>query len=386
MGSERRLVSLSKVPSQRLSWLWQDRIPLGAITILEGDPEQGKSTITCDLIARVTTGRPMPFATKKLPPAGAVLLPAEDMVGAVIKPKLRAAGANLRRIRVDDRSSSAAPLVLPGDLDVIAEAIEEVSAKLVVIDPISAFLGQSQGSDQNVRRALGPLAALAERTSCAIVLLRHLTKANSANALYRGTGSIGLIAVARSVLRTISDPTSTDRYQHILATVKANLADAPSLVYRTVRENNATTIEWLGESTHTLSSVSRAADERSQIEEAMVVLYLILRDRPVPSKEVFRRAADAGVSRRTLYRAKKLLGVHSRRRGAGCFFRWDWYPPTDEARIAEVMELAKDYDEPADPCPPTGNPGSLSQDPPSPAAGEPSPTVSSGALPLQSDG
>ena len=156
-------------------WLWDGRIPMGGITLLEGDSGEGKTAITHDLIARVTTGTPMPITGNVVGPAGVVLLQAEDLLAATTRPALEAAGADLARIMVfDKRRFAEAPLLLPKDVDIIETAIEEVQAKLIVLDPLPAFLAGSSNSEHFVRKALGRLAALAESKnmlrllSCAI--------------------------------------------------------------------------------------------------------------------------------------------------------------------------------------------------------------------------
>ena len=173
----RRLVSPSDIRECPARWLWHNRIPLGSITALDGDPCSGKSTITCDLAARITTGRAMPECNQALPPAGVVLLQAEDNLATTVLPNLRAAGANMDRIRLFDRNLFVSqPFVFPEDLPLIESAAYEVHAKLVVIDPLTAFLSGNVSSDMSVRKTFGPLAAFAERCDLAIVVVRHLRK------------------------------------------------------------------------------------------------------------------------------------------------------------------------------------------------------------------
>lgn len=345
MGTDPRLVRLHKIQSEPVTWLWNNRIPLGALTIVEGDPGQGKSTLLYDVAARVSKGRPMPFCAEEPTPGGVVVLTGEDSVATTVRPSLKEAGANLRRVMVYDRRRGD-PLTFPDDLDVIEDAIGAVNAKLVIIDPISAFLAVSLSSEHQVRKVLGLLARLADQANIAIVLLRHLTKFVSPNAVYRGIGSIGLIGAARSVLVATNDKTTPDPYHHVLHLVKSNLGAAPDVVYRTARSGQTTTIQWLGERLPSCSDASTALVHQSMEEEALVVLYHILRNGPLPADEVVRRARKARVSERTLRRAKSRLGVPSRREGSGWSMRWYWLPPTDQARIAEVLSLAQHYELP----------------------------------------
>jgi len=316
--NERELISMSDVKPEAVQWCWHDRIPLGGITLLDGDPGDGKSTILYDLSARVTTGRPMPFSDDFVGPAGVVLLQAEDLLGATVRPNLEAAGADLSRIAVFDRRRfSKNSFDLLKDISIIEKAIESTGAKLVVIDPLPAFLG-NPNSEASVRKALSELAILAEAKKLAIVIVRHLTKGRSSQSKYRGSGSIGIIASARSALFVGHDPSSDDPHQHVLALNKSNLADAEPLSYRTVKQGDTITVEWLGKSTHTVDVLSESGADGfgySQLDEACYVLFTILSEHgePIPAKEVQEKAKAALVSLRTLKRAKKKLRVTSRR-------------------------------------------------------------------------
>lgn len=337
--SDRKLIFMNDVDSEAIRWLWTDRIPLGGITLLDGDPGKGKSVLLYELAARVTTGRSMPFSDDVVGPAGVVLLQAEDLLGATVRPNLEAAGADLSRIAVFDRRRfTEEPFVLSNDIPVIENAIDSIGAKLVVIDPLPAFLS-NPNSEAIVRNALSKLAVLAEERSLAVVIVRHLTKGKSSNTKYRGGGSIGIIGAARSALFVGDDPSSDDPHQHVLALNKSNLADAVSLTYRTIKRNDAITVEWLGESQHTVDFLSESSADRfgySQLEEACYVLFTILSEngQPMPAKEVQEKAKAALVSPRTLKRAKKKLGVTSRRAVVES-------DKSDETVILWVWELPK---------------------------------------------
>jgi AAA domain-containing protein len=200
--SRARVVRLADVQPERVEWLWPGRVPAGMITLLDGDPALGKSTITIDLAARVTTGAPMPLTTADDSKPGiigdVVILTAEDHLGATVRPRLDAAGGDARRVHVLTGIARAAdpdaPIVLPTDVAELETVIRDNKARLVVIDPLMAFLGADIDSyrDQDVRRALAPLAKVAAATGAAIIIVRHLRKSAGA-ALYRGGGSIGII-------------------------------------------------------------------------------------------------------------------------------------------------------------------------------------------------
>jgi hypothetical protein len=326
------LVRVATVQPERVEWLWDGRIPCGNITLVDGDPGLGKSTFTLDLAARVSTGRAMPDGALGLL-GGVVLVSAEDGLADTIRPRLEAAGADLERVAVltSIRGENGSLPELPEDVLGIENAIREVRAVLLVLDPLMAFLSGHVNAhrDQHVRRALAPLARMAERARVAAVVVRHLNKGSGANPLHRGGGSIGIIGAARAGLLIARDPDTEDL--RVLALVKSNLGPRmPSLGFRIVTtESGVARIEWLGESSHTterLLAEPVTPEERSALEEAVDVLREILQDGPVESNEVRRQAQAAGIADRTVWRAKAALGVRSKK-GRGGRGGWVWSLP-----------------------------------------------------------
>ena len=326
-----RFVRLTQVEERQKTFLWDGRIVRGGITVLDGDPGNGKTSIMLDIAARVTTGRQMPFCEHGSGPAGVVLLQGEDSLGQDVRPNLRAAGADLDRVLAYDRSVDLGnPMTFPHAVSVLDEAVRESGAQLVVIDPVACFLEGNMQNDQSVRKALGPLSEMADRHNLAVVLVRHLTKNGRGNPLYRGAGSIGIIGAARSGLIVGDDPSRDDKYEHVLAHYKGNRGSAGSLAYRTVRRNDGTiTIRWLQSSNCEADDIVAAVPkhERTALQEALEVLAEILSDGPLPAKEVVQLATDAQVSKRTLLRAKAKLGVKSRKVGGGPNAGWLWELP-----------------------------------------------------------
>ncbi|MBI4491733.1 MAG: AAA family ATPase [Chloroflexi bacterium] len=341
------LVSLADVQPERVSWLWPGRVPLGKLTVLDGDPGLGKSAITTDLAARVSVGGTMPDGARSDldGPAGVVLLSAEDDLADTIRPRLDAAGADVSRIvalkavlRLEpspdpERPATARPdLPTVADLDAIREAIARVDARLVVVDPVMAFLPSATNSfrDADVRRVLAPLAALAAETDVAVVAVRHLNKATGGNPLYRGGGSIGIIGAVRSGLLVAPDPDLPDGARRILASSKSNLSEPPpALAYHLEAvAGGAVRVVWEGAVQHTASSLlaqSADGEERGALAEARDFLRELLADGPSPAKDVQREARAAGISEITLRRAKTALGITPTKQGmAG---PWTWQLP-----------------------------------------------------------
>ena len=335
------LVRLASVEREAVRWVWGGHVARGKLHLFEGDPDLGKTTLTLDLGARISRGAPMPDGSPGIGPAGVVIMGAEDGLADTVRPRLEAAGADLERIvaltAIVDGDGERMP-ALPLDLGAIEAAIADVDAVVVIIDPLMAFLDGTVNSwrDQDVRRALAPLARLAERTGCAIVLLRHLNKSGGAHAMYRGGGSIGIVGAARVALLVAADPDDGER--RIMATVKNNLAPhPPSLAFRLVGDEatGAARIEWLGESEHCASALlairSDDPDEGGALAEAVEVLRTILADGPVAARAAEKEAtAGAGVTRATLLRARKVAGVIAEKVGqpgeSGQFWQWRLEP------------------------------------------------------------
>lgn len=317
-------VLMSEVIPERVSWLWPGLIPQGKLTVLDGDPGQGKSTLAFNISARVSRGHAMPDSSGGGEPAGVVILSAEDGLGDTIRPRLEAAGADLAKINSlptcpDDNGGH--PPVLPDDLEWIEKAIERVDAKLVIIDPLMAYLSSKTNAhrDQDVRRALARMADLAEETGAAILVIRHLNKMSGGSALYRGGGSIGIIGAARSGLLVGRDPGQEENGEgRVLASTKCNLAAKPeslSFHLEAAEVNGIPTsrIVWDGASSHDANTLLAQVDdsERGALEEAAEVLKSILEAGQVPADEVKKQYRQAGISDATARRAKDALKVKS---------------------------------------------------------------------------
>jgi hypothetical protein len=340
-SEEELSILLSTVQPERVEWLWPGRIPLGKLTIIDGDPGLGKSVLTLDLAARVSRGLPMPDGSPGRQ-GGVVLLSAEDGLHDTIRPRLDAAGADCSRILALDlvlaeggHGKEKRPPVLPVDVPYLAAAIKRVGALLIVVDPLTAFLGAQVNAhrDTDIRRALLPMARLAEETAAAVVVIRHLNKLAGGDPLYRGGGSIAIIGAARSGLLVAEDPDNADR--RVLAATKCNLAKLPpSLGFElTPADNGSFRVGWIGESAHTaegLLAVPKDGEEQNAIRDAVEVLRTILSAGQRTADDVKREARKAGISERTLARAKATLKVKSNLVGFGKDGQWYWSLRTPE--------------------------------------------------------
>lgn len=349
------LVTLSTVTPERVAWLWAGRLPYGKLVVLDGDPSVGKSTLTCDLAARTSTGAPWPDGSPGGAPAGVLLLSAEDGLADTIAPRLAAAGADATRVHalvtVTLANPDGEPLVstpsLPRDLPRIEEIVVEYGVRLVVVDVLMAYLNGKVDAhrDQDVRGVLHQLAAMAERTGCCVILLRHLNKAGGGSPLYRGGGSIGIIGAARAAFLVARDPEDAER--RIFAVAKLNIAsEPPALAYRLVDapEHGCARVEWEDAPTdHTAAGLLAAPsteEERDERDAVAAWLTDYLTGKPMGSlaKEVYREGNREGHSRDALKRAKRKAGVESVKDGMNGGWVWRLVSDTDHEGSTEGSE------------------------------------------------
>jgi hypothetical protein len=285
-----------------------------------------------------------------------MILSAEDGLADTIKPRLEAAGADTSRIsslgtvwEVKGGSRHERTLSLPEDIPLIEREIRRVEAKLVIVDPLMAFLPKKIDAhkDQDVRRALAPFASMAERTGVAVQVVRHLSKSEGTSPIYRGGGSIGIIGAARMGALVAKDPKDEER--RVLAPTKNNLAVHPKGLLYDLEEadNGAVRVIWAGASDYLASDLLQSArvDRADALREAEDFLVSLLSDGPVPKATVEEEAKAANISPGTLRRAKSSLGVIAEReneiggeRGSG---RWVWKLPAAEetGRGAQLHDI-----------------------------------------------
>ena len=325
------LVRANEIVSRPRLWLWPDRIPLGCLSILDGDPGVNKTTLTCYIASRVSLGRPLYGSDESQPRGTVLLLEGEDSLDET-RDRLQASGADLSRVLIFDKTTGT--VTLPDDIPWLDTTIRENQVRLVVIDPVFDFLGPNANSDQAVRRALRPLMAMAEHRGVAVLLLRHLNKSANQNPLYRGLGSVALIATARYGLLVAADPSDPDR--RVLAQTKPHLnTTAESLSFRPIFRNGGVAIEWLGTSTFSATDLLAAGGQhRRSLEEAMVFVYATLNEGPMRAGEIYSLGIGDGHARRTIRRALETLADWERVGfGAGGYTRWSLLPDNEEAFV-----------------------------------------------------
>jgi hypothetical protein len=320
------LIRADQIETEQVQWLWNDRIPFGAITILAGNPGLGKSLLTVWLAARLSRGE-----LDGGVPGSVLFSSAEDSLGQVIVPRLSAAGAVMERVHFVeiDRDGIKTPPLLPDDAAALGDQLSEAGARLIVLDPLMAhFAGRiNSWKDQEIRSALVPLKVVAEQTNAAVVVVAHLNKGNSTDPLHRLGGSIGLPAAARSVLllgRDPDDPDGVEGDRRVLAQVKSNIG--PKATSVAFRIEDIATDAWQsgrivedGYSPHTGEDLLREDEPARGSKRAAAIEFLLdrLADGPRSVKELEAEAASLQISKTTLNRARKELQIISDKSGFG---------------------------------------------------------------------
>jgi AAA domain len=312
-----------------LDWLWKGYLATGKIALLDGDPAMGKSLLMLDLIARLSRGAAMPDGSIPPQPLTSMLISAEDDLADTILPRAQAANADLSRLIVPDFGDQLPRL--PHDIPALEESIVEHHVKLVVIDPLMAFLppNVTASVDQCVRQALSPLATIAIRHNCAIKFVRHLTKRQPSRAIHRGQGSMGIVAAARTAWFVAPNPSDPDG--RVLTVSKSNVGrQPPALGFRVVESpSGQPVIEWTGpvnQSADNLCEKKRSTQVKPR-DRAIDWLKRQLADGPKKCADLYAAAAEVGIPERTLDRAKEQLPARSHRTYdyESCRGEWFWY-------------------------------------------------------------
>ncbi|GMQ58625.1 hypothetical protein AN1V17_30200 [Vallitalea sediminicola] len=306
MDTELKLIRMDTIEAIETKWLWYPYIPFGKITIIQGNPGEGKTTFILAIASTLTTGGTLPLG-KALEPCHVIYQTAEDGLGDTVKPRLISNNADCSKVLVIDESEKE--LTLTDER--IEEAIRQIGAKLLIIDPIQAFLGARVDMHRanEVRPIFKKLGDVAEKTGCAIVLIGHMNKNMAGKSLHRGLGSID-IAAARSVLMVgrIKD----DKALRAVVQIKSNLApEGCSIAFELDRDNG---FKWIGEYNIDADSLLQGtAPNNSPIREAEHFIKAILAEGSVKSSVIYTKAKEEGIAKRTLDTAKKNLKVKSSR-------------------------------------------------------------------------
>lgn len=316
---ELELGTMDQVVLQQVQWLWEPYIPFGKITIIQGDPGEGKTTLALRLAAACTTGQPLP-GMEALEPFNVIYQSAEDGLADTIKPRLIDAGADQKRILYVKEDKKALTLLD----ERVEEAICKSDARLMILDPIQGYLGSRVDMNRanEIREVLNRVSAVAERTGCAIVLIGHLNKATGISSAYRGLGSIDFRAAARSIL-LVGSLRNEPNVRIMVHDKSSLLPKGKSMAFCLGDEKGFRWLEGYEDvSANALLCGSNPDTKVAAAEE--LIRELLSEGDEVPSEEIFSRAKERGISARTVNAAKKNIpGIHSVRRGNSWCWRLD---------------------------------------------------------------
>ena len=322
-----KLINMEQVEIEKIDCLLYPFIPFGKVTIVQGDPGEGKTTMVLQIIAKLTKGEAvlpsdsdesdLEEKTMALEPVNVIYQTAEDGLGDTIKPRLLSAGADCSRVMVIDDNAQALTMMDAR----LEEAIIKTKARLVVLDPIQGVLGTAVDMHRanEIRPLMKRVAVLAEKYHCAIILIGHMNKNSNGKSSYRGLGSIDFQATARSVL--IVGRIKDEPEIRVVCHVKSSLApEGKSIAFRLDKDIG---FEWIGEYDISADDLLSGDNRGQKIHAAKEFLKEILASGSVAQTKVAEEAESRRIKKKTLWNAKKELEIDSVKIGN----QWFWMLP-----------------------------------------------------------
>jgi len=361
----------ANVRTRKVEWAWHNYLALGKLSIVEGDPGDGKSVLTVDLAARWSSGAALPDGREHGGPWPVFMISAEDDPEDTIVPRLIAAGARLDLVTLFPHGASPdRPFEFSSDLPALERRIMEVGARIIIFDPLAAFLSSTVDThnDMQVRHALYPLKALAMRTRSAVIAVRHLNKGSQGTkAIYRGNGSIAFGGAARAGFVVTRDP--EEPQIRLFANVKTNLSHTPPTLRYSIEstEEEIPYLMWRGSSDKSAQEAldgprrmhtemdSETDSIRRQRQYEIEFLQDALKDGPKTWKQIVAEGREDGFTEIGLRRARadaglvKILGTGGNR-GVVWALRTEANPneTQNELPIAHLLTEVEGIDGPSD--------------------------------------
>ena len=307
------IINMQDIQSKEIEWLWYPYIPFGKITIVQGDPGEGKTSFVLNLAAKLSKGEKFGMEEKQAP-INIIYQTTEDGLADTVKPRLEKADADCTKIMVIDDSQT--PLSFQDKR--VEKAIVQTGARLLIFDPLQAYLGDRVDMNRanEIREITKQIGLLADKYRCAMVLIGHMNKGGGTKAAYRGMGSIDFFAIARSVLLVARVPEQPNI--RAIAQIKNNLAPEGDTVGFSLSNDS---FEWIGKydiSTDELLNGISLTSKKEKAED--LVKKLLSEHESYPSKEIYEKGSQLGISQRTLENVKQSLGITAVKEGS----TWYW--------------------------------------------------------------
>lgn len=309
-----KIINMEDVEVKPVEWLWYPYIPFGKITIIQGDPGEGKTTAILQISALLTKGETLPCDNTEREPINIIYQTAEDGLSDTVKPRLLSADADCSKIKVIDETNK--------NLNMLDERIEKAiiatGARLIILDPVQAYIGAdiNMNSANETRAVMSKLGTLAEKYNCAVVLIGHMNKGSGMKSTYRGLGSIDFQAVARSVL--VVGRVKNEPQTRVIAQSKSSLApEGESISFQL---NKDTGFSWIGKCDISVDDLLCGIQKDTKTQSAETLLLEILANGEKSQSEVLEKINQAGISKRLVDEVKKNLNIKSIKKGD----KWYW--------------------------------------------------------------
>ncbi|WP_306141480.1 AAA family ATPase [Roseibium sp. MMSF_3412] len=316
---------LSEYEPKKINWFWDQFIPFGMTTVVEGDPGLGKSYLLMHLSASLTTGTKLPTG-KRIRPTDVVYCTTEDSYHYTFSPRIKALGGNPDKIWVQEKYSA----MDDNGLQTLRSLVKRRKPGLIVLDPLFNYVPADRNaySPNEIRAIMGELNEIGESADAAVLLIRHLTKTKRDKQIYQGAGGIDVIGFARSAMRIEKHPDNPDL--RLMVHLKWNLTtQSKSWVYEVVKRDgeDLPVIVWRGQCDISIDDLGR--DDNGEgpppRRTAFEFLRAELANGPMPAKYLLEKAENEGIKKRTLDRAKSKLNVIVEQQKR----KWVWRLPVD---------------------------------------------------------
>lgn len=327
----------SEIEERETEWIWYPYIPKGMVTILQGDPKCGKTTLLSDIIARITNGDKKPFSDECFE-MGNVIFQNDDDPAYILGKRLAKQNANLDRVMIVDESNKE---LYFKDLTRLEDTIKKENPCMVVFDPVQSFLGDAnQNSQVEVRNALMPLKALSEKYNCAIVLVQHLKKGSETKAIYKGVGSIDFVGFARSTIMVVKDP--LDKTERMMLHTSSNVAKEGHCLTYKISDYGLVWVADKGtmDADDVISEVANTKQEYAKY----FILGCLSSVKELKATEWDKLIKISGLQKHTFDNARRLLSsdnvIHSERKKDGVY----WHLSLDKCNMQSCKEGLNDND------------------------------------------